>query len=72
MGSFEDYENKVLVALQKLNSIKELALILRRQEGMSQNLALSLEERARYIEDNAYVKLEQFLKMKMKDFESPL
>jgi len=45
---------------------------MRLEPNLSDNLASSFEEWAKYIEDNAYHKLEQFLKIKMKDFESPL
>jgi len=45
---------------------------MKSNENLSENLANSLEDWAKFIEDNAYSKLESFLKLKMKEFESPL
>ena len=79
-----DFESKFLNALKKLDKIKELgkALTIACEENdhmdggnsvlLSTNLSNSLNERVRYIEDNAYNKLVKFLKLKMTDFESPL
>lgn len=68
----EDDEEIILKSLHKLDQIKELAKVLRKSPQLSDSLASSFEERARYFEDQAYDKLENFLKLKMKDFESPL
>ena len=55
-----------------MDKIKEIAKILRKSPQLSDSLASSFEEWAWYFEDKAYHKLEEFLKLKMKDFESPL
>lgn len=74
-----DFEEKFLNALKKLDKIKELSKSLTVDEDeeseemlLPNNLSNSLKERVKYIEDNAYNKLIKFLKLKMKDFESPL
>ena len=78
----KDFEDKFLNALKKLDKIKELSKAFEvRWENdddidetlmLSNNLSISLKEKAKYIEDNAYSKLVKFLKLKMADFESPL
>ena len=66
----EEYEEKILQSLKKLDTLKEFSTAFEGEH--SHALAESLKERARYIEDNAYGKLEQFLKLKMREFESLL
>ena len=78
----KDFEEKFLNALKKLDKIKELSKafeVVSENEDeidenlmLSNNLSISLKEKAKYIEDNAYSKLVKFLKLKMTDFESPL
>ena len=68
---FDRFKTEFFQALNKLNRMEEIARVLKNEQAQS-NLALSITEGVKYVEEAAYSKLVKHLKNKIKVFDTPL